>query len=251
MRHIVLLGVFAGLVACGGGEIAPPEAPKSVGLRGYEYKSNIAMNTAGDLLWAETLLEDHKNNISHQEHVQLTRLGQSGCTLPGVTLDYATRIVTIEESKLKAPMFIMDEEKVDKGVAQLLKRFEETGRIVDLGPQYSRPREVGLVNVVVTETEKPVVLLLSARRYTLWNIHPARGVNIAKIILVSNTLNGLANVPEGTDIHALYGQEATQRCNIVPARRPQEHWRFTRNSSNRGGPAKDTYRENVQRGRDF
>lgn len=255
MRAILFSSMIFGLAACGGGgsPSGAPDGPKFASIRGYEYDDNVVKMSSGELLWAETILKDYKKKRRSSGDVVLKTLTQTGCKLPRLTPnEHAIQTVTIEESHLDSPIYVLDDEMYKEGVAQLIKRYKETGRIVGLGPQYSRPTAVGLVNVVVTETSKPVFLVLSARRQTLWNIHPAEGVTIDKIVILSNEPNGLANVPDGAEVFALMGEKATERCKIIPARRPEDHWDlmegYTRNSTSYKA---DRVRESIKAGNAF
>ena len=254
MRAMLIFALVTTLSACGGSEPTPPEGPKWSSIRGYEYDNDVVKTNSGELLWAENLLKDYKKMRKSSGNVVIKTLRQSGCKLPRLTPnEHAIQTVTIEESRLASPLYVLDEETFDDGVAQLQKRYRETGRVVNLGPQYARPTTVGLTNVVVTETEKPVFLVLSSTQHVLWNIHVADGVVIDKIVLLSNAESGLANVPENTDIFALTGAQSTKRCKIIPARRPEAHWKFTQRAEGKSqyGHGEGSFENNVKRGDAF
>ena len=60
------------------------------------------------------------------------------------------------------------------------------------GTKARRRYGAGVVDVIITETEKPVYLVLGSGRHVLWVIHKANGVQISGISVVSARPSGLA-----------------------------------------------------------
>lgn len=59
----------------------------------------------------------------------------------------------------------------------------------------------GTVDIAITHTAEPVHLVLtSGANFTLWNLHAAPGVTIARVSLLSGGVNAFANLPEGVPI---------------------------------------------------
>ena len=94
---------------------------------------------------------------------------------------------------------------------------------------------MGLVDVVLTDTSGPIYLVLqSFRGDTLWNLHLARGVDLAHVAMIGDN-SALVGVPEGTTFEALrisdfvtdfeFGSNDRPRdCMVAPYRKPADHW---------------------------
>lgn len=95
---------------------------------------------------------------------------------------------------------------------------------------------VNMVNVFVTETAKPVYLVLqNMNGSTVWNLHTAPGAEIAHIALISGHGTGVLLDGQNIPIEALrisdfvtkheYGRDdETRDCMIRPWPKPKNHW---------------------------
>jgi hypothetical protein len=89
--------------------------------------------------------------------------------------------------------------------------------------------KMGLVDVFITEKSKPIYLVLSHNVATVFNIQLAEGAHISRIALIGNGAAGLANIDPATPAKALFGK-VIEGCNLVPVRRPADHWTFVQNA---------------------
>ena len=80
-----------------------------------------------------------------------------------------------------------------------------------------------VVDVVVTETEKPVYLVLSGGFNILWNIHKADKARISRVAVIGERNAGIVNLDPSVPVTVLAGT-ASRKCGVVPARRPRDSW---------------------------
>ncbi len=63
-------------------------------------------------------------------------------------------------------------------------------------------------DVAVTETAKPVYLVLQTRNFLrLWNIHLAPGARLERVVLLGGDEAGVANLPDGVPVEVLRSSE--------------------------------------------
>lgn len=81
------------------------------------------------------------------------------------------------------------------------------------------------VDVLVTETRKPVYLVLSGQQPVLWMLHLAEGAQIEAIAVIGGSAQAIANVPEGVEVRFVITQSSWQRsCAVSPARPVTPSW---------------------------
>lgn len=105
---------------------------------------------------------------------------------------------------------------------------------VDLKPIRVLEKRANITNVIVTETEQPVYLLLSAHDSMLWRIHTAPGVTLDGVSVVSNEPNALmvSGVPARRIgfVNRSNGDKAAQRKSY--AKRYNKCWRSPKGYTN-------------------
>ena len=75
------------------------------------------------------------------------------------------------------------------------------------------------VDVVVTETEKPVYLVLQSESDILWNIQAALDARIAHVAVLANGRVGVANLDPAVPVEFM-NQPVLERCNVIPCANP-------------------------------
>jgi hypothetical protein len=87
------------------------------------------------------------------------------------------------------------------------------------------------VDVIVTETSKPVYLVLAHYNRVLFNIHLAPGAKISRIAMIGYRGGGITNLDPLPPVEVLSDQQLA-RCGVVPLRRPAAHWEMTKIANN-------------------
>lgn len=85
---------------------------------------------------------------------------------------------------------------------------------------YAKDSRVGLVDIVVTDTSKPVHLVLLNSKNKVFNFHVAPGVNLERVVAVDAQDVSFANLPKGTSVTTIVGTADMRRCGLKFARKP-------------------------------
>ena len=82
------------------------------------------------------------------------------------------------------------------------------------------------LNVVLTDSSAPLYLVLqSMGGRVLWNLHPADGVQIAHIAVISGGSSAINPPEDGTfEIEMINARAAA--CAAIPMQKPRDHWGF-------------------------
>ena len=99
---------------------------------------------------------------------------------------------------------------------------------------------------MVTETEKPVYLVLQSESDVVWDIQAAPDARIALVAVLANVRVGVANLDQAVPVEFMY-QAALQVCSVFPARAPADYWLFVqRAKESNSGEFKDMLEANRQ-----
>lgn len=102
--------------------------------------------------------------------------------------------------------------------ASILDTFSETKPVTNSWSKIVDPYQFSAMEVVVTETEMPVHLVLqTANGRILWNLSLAPGAQISGVTMLGGDIVALANLPKGVPVEVLTA-ETLDACNIRPAR---------------------------------
>ncbi len=118
------------------------------------------------------------------------------------------------------------EADIKNAAETFIKDWREIGREprVSIGPYRSG---LGVSNIVITETEAPVHLVLGSRSKVIYNLVVAPDARVSAISLIAADDSGLANVPKGAQISYI-GPGLARSCNAIPHVRPTPHWQISR-----------------------
>jgi hypothetical protein len=73
------------------------------------------------------------------------------------------------------------------------------------------------IDVIISETEKPVHLVLASRGGALWNVQKAPAAKVSAVTLISETqVTAVANIDANIPVYAITGDVA-KRCGAIPA----------------------------------
>lgn len=255
MRGFLLSVAILALMACGSStsEDRAPSSPAGRNyhqeLRGREFHADVLKNKDDRYAYVQTALSGYHRMSDDEMPARVVTISGDGCHLPKPEVGDAVHVVHIAGSEQKAPIHYISDEALDKATQRFINVYREYDGNM---PGYSRigvGRSMPVTNVVVTDREAPIFLILISQTDALWSLQVADGVNIRQLVAFTPGMLGVANLPKGTELHTVYGKNVW-RCGIKPARMPQPHWSFVRNVQDYGVGEKELA-ENKSRARAF
>ena len=96
----------------------------------------------------------------------------------------------------------------------------------------------GIVDLYLTDTSRPIYLVLAANDPTVWAFHMAEGVQVDGVAAISHAPQGIANLPDGGRIGFVeFHNEKQSECAVTPKRRVDETWTALQTISQTGHDA--------------
>lgn len=134
------------------------------------------------------------------------------------------RLVQIHtnNSEQGAEIYTFSKTDVQKRAQTYVEAWQQRGKDPGLMAAASED-SLNVVDVVVTETEKPVYLVLSGGFNILWNIHKADKARISRVAIIGARNAGIANLDPAVPVSVLAGT-ASIKCRVAPSRRPRDTW---------------------------
>jgi hypothetical protein len=130
---------------------------------------------------------------------------------------------------MAAPIFAFSRKELAERTKQFIEAYKQSGDETAL-PSDAEGDRLRAVDVVVTETEKPVYLVLQNEGSSvLWNIHAAPDVKIAHVAVISSGTAGIANLDPAVQVEFM-NQPVLEHCKVVPVRKPANDWQFVQNA---------------------
>ncbi|WP_370335689.1 hypothetical protein [Parvularcula marina] len=253
MRHLIIIAATLALLGCGPEEEPTPTRAAAENyhreLRGYEYHEDVMRDSEGTHYYAQSALSGYFRTDDEDLPASLTELASSGCQIPRPEETDALYIVHIGGSEQQAPIHYITNQALNDAAERMVSAYVQREGDMPAYARFKAGRTMPITNVVVTEREKPVFLVLISQGDLIWSLQPAKGTQIRQIVALTPGMLGFAHLPEGTEVHSLYGRSLA-RCGIKPARMPKEHWSFVRNVKE-SSYGQDLLAENRKRARDF
>lgn len=218
--RILLAAAALALTACENQSAVPegdPRAAFETGAFGKVWREDAIVHASGAAAWAQQAIADYERVGPNAAPGRIELLDTSSCLMAKPAPGAKVRHVIVERGAGEPPLF----------------QIGATAR----GAGADRLR---VVNAVITDKSAPIHLVLASESNVIWNLLPAPGVTISAVAAISGGGVGIAGVPDGVEVQALYG-EALSRCEITPARRPQEDWAFTRQARSGSGPQREAF----------
>lgn len=196
-------------------------------LRGYRAPIGVMMGLNEKPYWAQNALAGFRRTEKDDQPAKVENLRYNGaCTFPMPKPDEILAKVHVDSSRMKGPIYVTSREAMGERTQKYIENYKSGYDIVPLSVEDD---SMGVVDVVVTETSKPVYLVLAYSSSTIFNIQMARGAHLARVALVGSGTAGVANAPPDVPMAVLNGR-AMESCNVVPMRQPADHWGFVRNA---------------------
>lgn len=252
LKKLALGLMLISVAACSDSDSKPGGDPAgTIGneLRGYSYHSDVMMGKERQLHWIQDAVSGYRRSGEDMLPAKVTKLKRSGCSFPRPKDGQAVYAAHVEGGVQSSSIHHFSKRQLAKRAESFVRAYVKYKGKMPSGMTFTAGSAMRTVNAVVTETQKPVFLVLASGSDVVWNIQKAPGAAIDRIVVLSGRMAGLANVPEGTKVHAVYGS-GLRRCGVQPARIPEKHWRFVQNVAELGTGA-DKLAENRKRAGSF
>ncbi len=218
---------FAALVlsACSDTDV-PPDGSPSAGLSsdrfGYKVGQDVAVGEDLSFGWLRGVVSGY-TAPDKAAPAKLDWLATAkGCTFPRPAAGERVVQVHAGESQQGSGVFGISRAAVLERAQNYVSLWQQKGRDPGVNSDRSGDR-LKVVDVVVTERDKPVYLVLAGGHDLLWNISKAEGARIAQVAIVGAGNAGVANLDADVPVAVLSGGAAT-RCQVSALRKPQPYW---------------------------
>ncbi|MEM8645111.1 MAG: hypothetical protein AAGF86_02095 [Pseudomonadota bacterium] len=206
-------------------------------LRGYLVPPGVVMTQGEQPVWIQAVTTGYSKSANTSEPAEVTMFEHDveSCTVPEPLQDEYLGHVFFSQAKQASSLYSYSDEDLNRSAKSYVK-WHKRGK--GQAKRYTKPvRSLNVIDVFVTETSKPVYLVLTSPSKAMWNVHPAEGVEIARIVLIGHETLGVATDRLTTPVEIL-------RCNPALLRDPQPHWGFVRNVRKSGGRDDDLLAKN-------
>lgn len=223
--------LFAALMlsACSDSDRVPDGDPKNhfkADLRGYQVRAGVMVGKGGTAYWAQAALAGFRKTDESDMPAKIAMVAPvGGCTLRKPGKDELVANVHIGGPGMATPIFAFSREKLAERTKSYIELYKSIGEKAEEPSDWGTDN-VGAVDVVVTETSRPVYLVLQSEgSNTLWNIHAAPATKIAHVAVIGSGTMAVANLDDAVKVELMTGA-TMQRCAVVPLRKPADHWLF-------------------------
>lgn len=218
------LALSLALVGCNEDFAKPkgfPESRVHNGIYGAVYKRPAVTTDDRNLsYWAQDLATDYAGPRLRDAPAKLVGARLAGCSLPQPSEGAEVVYVELYSGFDDAPLFLVTRDDI-KDVKRYIDARQEHPDIDRLLNNSTAQQ----VDVFVTETEKPVYLVLATYDETIWSLQLAEGVELDGIAIIGYEAQALAHAPENTRVgYVVYDDSPQGRCMTVPQRPVTDSW---------------------------
>lgn len=201
-------------------------------LRGHKYHQHAMISSERNFLWVQQALSGYRSSSERDMPAEIVELERS-CKFEKPGDDDQIHHIQISTAIQRSPIYAISTANIGKRAETYTKAFiASEGKTKG---SFIGGDDMGVVNVIISETEKPIYLVLTSQSQVIWNIQSSPTAQLSHIALIGPGAVGIANAPSDTPISAVAG-DLLGKCGVKPARKPQSHWPFVKNagSSSRG-----------------
>lgn len=233
LRLAIPLTVFL-LTGCSDSDI--PGTPSSENIRfgyyGATYRSPaVTLSDLHSSYWAQEIVTDYQPADISQKPATFSPVHLNfDCEIPSLSRGTYVAAVEIYGGSVELPLYFIPNQDIDK--------FREVLAESDRPPNFLRTLEQGIVkkvDVYITETEKPVYLVLGAYDETVWSLHLSEQTRLEGVAVIGYEAQALANVPEGTPIGFVVYDSNQMECRTYAQRPVNETWTSLQKINNKHG----------------
>ena len=230
--HLSILTLCCLVLAACNSESSVPDAnpaiPYRVEMWGRSYEPAAVIAENEQFYWAQQILSEYRNVKSDDIPASVEVLAHANCNFPtpaeGEKLLHAHFSIGMQNS----PLYWLSEKDLESRVQRIIEGYNIQHSPGVLRSWAAEKDEMSMVNVLITDTSQPLYLVLSSSRGIIWNIQAHPDAKIARIAIISEAPSGIANLPEGTPVTALWGRSA-QNCKALPELMPRKDWPIVAN----------------------
>lgn len=207
-----------------------PVADRQPEPRGFVYNADAMSLNEDDFVWAQQGLSGYRRTSASDYPASVGRLAEAGCRFPAPAAGERVLHAHIETGVAPSPIWWVSEDEIPRRAQRIISgHVQQLSRGLLTGMAHATIDRMPVVNVVVTERNGPVYLVLSSEKSVVWNIQAHPEVQITRIAVISGNAAGVANAPASAHVSALAGAAAA-RCGAYPHRMPRDDWRFIVNA---------------------
>lgn len=202
-----------------------PKKPMTKAM-GYHYPANVVASQEYEPFWVQYLANKYEkpSKINMPKEIRTVE-GLAGCSFSRPDKGAYLVNVHIDDSRYEPSVYTYNNDAIKKSIKKLMEHYKATGETESFN--YTHYRNLNVTDVFVTETSKPVHLVLAGLD-KIWNIQAHENAAIKKVYVIGEGAAGVANLAEGTQIEFLNGKQL-KKCGIVPTREPRDHWDLVTN----------------------
>ncbi|MFD0915497.1 hypothetical protein ACFQ14_03655 [Pseudahrensia aquimaris] len=216
---------------------------------GMAAQPTVLVSGEGNYHWISEFVDGFRLSAVTGNPATVKQLARNGCAVAQPTDEQEFHSVMTYSSGMSSRIFAYNRADLLAEAATYVKSAKNNRRPYQYMIGGRTPKEVLNVNdVMIAKQDKPAYLvLISGVENVVWNIHPAEGAKIDQIVLVGENTQGIANVPEGTNVHSIIGS-TPKKCGGRVWFRYTENGRIPRKLNDpTSGWDKDALREGLEK----
>ena len=176
--------------------------------------------------WAQELVEDYRRPGAGTPTLLVPSALDGECGFPAPSPESLVAFVEIHGGKHETPLFLVNREDIAAILDDIRNATGAAGEAPNRA-ELVRSASAGQVDVFVTETARPVYLMLAADDETLWSLQLAEGARLDGVAVFARRPQALANAPEAARLAFTVRDGSPQRGCFIPPQRPgDETWRL-------------------------
>ena len=224
---LMFIAMLCGVVSCSDANldlIPKGDVAKLNGSsRGYRVPRSVVISQAYEPLWIQHITTGFRHRQQSETPAELGSLADmTSCQFTKPSDDEVFASVYADRSASNTEVYTYSKDEI----ASLTKNFITSYRIRGKNPSLKGVWPKGnmqVIDVFVTETAKPVYLVLLTDDEVIWSIHKSENAKISRVALLGRYTVGIANLDEAVPIEVLAG-ENMKRCNVSPTQEAKKHW---------------------------
>ena len=226
---LMFVAMLCGVVSCSdaNSDLIPKQdvAKLKNSARGYRFPRGVVKSKTYEPFWIQHISTGFKRRQENETPAELGSLADmTGCQFTKPSEDEIFASVYTDTSWSKTKVYTYSKEDIADSTENFIKSYRVRGK--DPSVKGVMPKKHMLVvDVFVTETEKPVYLALLADSEVIWNINKSEYSKISRVALIGKHTLGIANLDEAVPVEVLAGKKL-KRCEVSPTREPKKHWGY-------------------------
>jgi hypothetical protein len=223
-RIVTIVAALAALAGCSDSEpYGDPAQMLSREIHGYSAPVGVMMGVDEKPYWVKSAMVDWKETTDEDIPAKIELIARKGtCSFDPPKDNEIVGKAMVNKGNMPVGVFATTRENIGDKAKTYIRNRQDKGDDAVL-PIDSVGDMMSVVDVIVTETSKPVYLVLSHAHDVVFNIHLAPDAKLSRIALIGLGTAGVANVPSDIPVESLDGA-AFSACKIATLRQPADHW---------------------------